>query len=155
MTLPHVLLSCVLLIAHGSRVLLVHLPHVTLPRASALAPLPSRVKLKGYDPDVSPFVRTGASKAAGKAPAAKKLKAGQAARDAVKAAGRQRRKDKRAAAASVAPDDENVWGPFDKKGREIGETDEEDSDEDMEAVYAPQVCTRSIHTCKSALRNLL
>ncbi|BDA51349.1 probable ATP-dependent helicase rhp16 [Coccomyxa sp. Obi] len=73
----------------------------------------------------------GAGKATGKRPA-KKQKGGQAARDAIKAAAKQRRKEKKAAAASVAPEDENAWGPFDARGREIGETDEEDSDVEEE-----------------------
>lgn len=79
---------------------------------------------------------TGASKA--KQKPAKKQRGGQAAADAIKSAAKQRRKDKKSAAASVAPEDENAWGPYDKKGREIGETDDEDSEED-EAPYVPQV----------------
>ncbi len=82
------------------------------------------------------MVCTGGSKA--KQKPAKKQRGGQAAQDAIKAAAKQRRLDKKAAAGSVAPDDENAWGPFDKKGREIGETDDEDSEED-EAPYVYKV----------------
>ncbi len=82
-------------------------------------------------------MRAGAGKSAGKRPA-KKQKGGQAARVAIKAAAKQRRKEKKAAAASVAPEDENAWGPFDKRGREIGETDEEDSEVEEEP-YVLQV----------------
>ena len=68
-------------------------------------------------------------------------------------------KEKKAAAASVAPEDENAWGPFDKNGREIGETDEEDSDVEEEP-YVLQVsdhwshCGMCVHMSQSCVDSM-
>jgi hypothetical protein len=89
-----------------------------------------------------------------KAQPAKRLKAGQAAKQAVRAAAKQRRQEK----ASIAKEDDNAWGPLDEKGREVaqrelGESDSEVKYEELEAgPYLPKVhAMKAAHLLKRCL----